>query len=98
MEKITNPNVKLLAKGESFIAKQMAAKAGELLPKHLANKESVLVVLEGECVLTLADTEHTLKQGDSFIVPPEIVHQIKVVKDFRAVHIMTNDIEFKFFK
>lgn len=95
--KVTNPKVKLLSKGEKFNAKQMEAKAGELLPKHLATIESVLIVLEGECVLTLAGTDHTLKPGDSFIVPSDIEHQIKAIKDFKAVHVMTNDIQFKFF-
>ena len=97
MKKITKPNVKLLSTGEKFNAKQMEAKAGELLPEHLASIESVLIVLEGQCVLTLAGKDHVLKQGDSFIVPPKIVHQIKAVTDFKAVHVMTNDIEFKFF-
>lgn len=97
MGTVTKPKVKLLTKGEKFEAKQMEAKAGDLLPKHLATIESVLIVLEGECVLTLSSTEHVLKQGDGFIVPPELEHQIKVIKDFKAVHVMTNDIEFKFF-
>src|SRR5690554_1362878 len=98
MQKVTKPTVRLLAQGEKFNAKQMQAKAGELLPKHTASIESVLIVLEGECVLTLDGIEHVLKQGDSFIVPSKILHQIQVVKDFRAVHVMTKDIEFEFFK
>ncbi|MDD2196556.1 MAG: cupin domain-containing protein [Bacteroidales bacterium] len=98
MEKVTKPKVRLLARGGKFVAKQMEANAGDLLPKHLANIESVLIVLEGECVLALSGTEHVLKQGDSFIVPPKIEHQIRVIEDFRAVHVMTNDIEFKFFE
>lgn len=98
MKTVTQPKVRLLARGELFEAKQMEAKSGELLPKHLATIESVLVVLEGVCVLTLGDDEHTLRQGDSFIVPSDIVHQIMVKEDFKAVHVMTKDIEFKFFK
>lgn len=97
MRKVTKPKVELLARGTQFHAKQMEAKSGELLPKHIATIESVLIVLEGECVLELEDKEHVLKRGDSFIVPPEIEHQISVVQDFKAVHVMTNDIKFKFF-
>lgn len=97
MKKITKPNVKLLATGEKFKAKQMGAMAGELLPKHFATIESVLIVLEGKCILTLAGTDYILRQGDSFIVPPEIEHQIRAIEDFKAVHVMTNDIQFKFF-
>ena len=98
MKMITKPNVKQLAKGEKFQTKQMEAKAGSLLPKHLATIESVLIVLEGECVLNLDGTDHSLSQGDSFIVPPKIIHQIRVISDFKAVHVMTNDIQFNFFE
>lgn len=98
MEKVTKPKIRLLATGEKFKAKQMEAKGGELLPKHIATIESVLVVLEGECVLNLAGTDHVLKQGDTFIVPPEIEHQIRAIEDFKAVHVMTKDIQFEFFK
>src|SRR5690606_38607608 len=83
MKKVTKPNVKLLAKGEKFNAKQMEAKAGELLPKHTASIESVLVVLEGECVLELDGTDNVLKPGDSFVVPPGIMHQIRAIDDFK---------------
>lgn len=98
MGKVVNPNVKLLAKGDMFSAKQMGAKAGELLPKHTASIESVVIMMEGECVINLDGIDYVLKQGDSFIVPPRVVHQIRAVDDFKAVHVMTNDIEFEFFK
>lgn len=98
MEKVTMPTIKLLTKGEKFNAKQMAAKAGALLPEHIASIESVVVMLEGECILSLSGTDHTLKPGDTFVVPAKIKHQIRAVSDFKAVHIMTNDIKFEFFK
>lgn len=97
MEKITKPTVKTLASGKELIAKQMQANAGELLPAHLASIESVLLVQEGECILKINDKENVLKQGDAFLVPPEIKHQIKANTDFKAVHFMPNDIKFKFF-
>src|SRR5690625_5963858 len=78
MEKVTNPTVKQLAQGKKFNAKQMSAKAGDLLPKHTASIESVLIIMEGECILSIDGTDHTLKQGDSFIVPSAIKHQIKL--------------------
>lgn len=94
---ITKPRIKLLASGNSFTAKQMEAKAGELLPKHVASLESVLTVTHGECVLAMAGTDHVLKQGDSFVVPPDIKHQIRAVQDLKAVHVMPNGITFEFF-
>lgn len=98
MKEVTKPNVKQMAKGKKFNAKQMSAKAGELLPQHLASIESVLVGIEGEFIIKIDGTDNNLKQGDTFIVPAEIKHQIEAVTDFKAIHIMTNDIEFEFFK
>ena len=97
MEKVTEPKVKTLASGNELIAKQMQANAGDLLPAHLASVESILFVQEGECVFKMNDKDTVLKQGESIVVPPEIKHQIKVNKDFKAVHFMPKDIKFKFF-
>lgn len=98
MEKITTPKVKTLATGDSLVAKQMQANAGELLPAHLANLESILFIHEGECIFKMNDTEQVLKKGDSIVVPPQVKHQIQARTDFKAVHLMPKEIEFKFFK
>lgn len=97
MEKITKPSVKILASGNKLVAKQMQANEGELMPAHLADVESILLVQEGECVFKMNDKDHLLKPGDAIIVPPEIRHQIKANKNFKAVHFMPIDIKFKFF-
>ena len=97
MEKVTQPKIKSIASGNNLIAKQMQAQAGDLLPKHLADKESILFVHEGECVLTIKGEDKVLKQGEGFIVPAEIKHQIKAIKDFKGVHFMPIDIKFEFF-
>ena len=97
MEEVSNPRIKVLASGTKLIAKQMEASAGELLPAHLANLESVLFVHQGACTITMNDQEFVLKQGDAMTIPPEIKHQIKVNEDFKAVHFMPAEIKFKFF-
>lgn len=97
MEKVTQPKVKLLTSGDKLMAKQMQANAGELLPAHLADVESILFIQEGECIFKMNDKEHVLKQGDAIVVPPEARHQIKASTDFKAVHFMPNEIKFKFF-
>lgn len=98
MDKVTNPTVKVLATGDTFVAKQMQGKAGYLLPKHLANVESVIFIHEGECILNINEEEKTLKPGDAIIIPPNIKHQFKGLTDFKGIHMMPKDIEFQFFK
>ncbi len=43
MEKVANPQVKMLVSDNSFTAKLMQANAGELLLEHLSSTESILV-------------------------------------------------------
>lgn len=95
--KVTKPIVKVLASGQELIAKQMKAKAGALLPKHLADVESIVLVQEGECILNMDGEEHLLKQGDAFIIPPQVKHQIRAKTDFKAAHFMPKEIKFEYF-
>lgn len=97
MEQTTKPKIKLIASGNDLVVKQMQAKAGDLLPKHLANMESILLVEEGECILTINNNENVLKQGDAFVVPADVKHQIRATTDFKGIHFMPNNIEFQFF-
>ena len=97
MENITKPKVKSIAAGKNLIAKQMQAKSGSLLPTHLADEESILFIHEGECVLTINDEAIVLGHGDGFVVPPDTKHQIKVVTDFKGLHIMPKSITFQYF-
>lgn len=98
MKKVTPPKVRTLATGKNLIAKQMQGKSGDLMPKHLANVESIVFVHEGECLFHMDGQATPLKSGDSLLVPPQAKHQIEVVSDFKGVHFMPKDIEFEFFK
>lgn len=97
MKEVTNPQVRLLASGDKLVAKEMRAREGDLLPEHIANLESILLIQEGECIFKMEGEEQLLKAGDSIIVPPEIRHQIRAKTDFKAVHFMPKEIKFKFF-
>ena len=98
MRAVTNPDVKVLAQGKSYVAKEMSARAGVLMPKHSATEESVLVIQEGSCVIHLEDSDQILNQGDVFIVPANVKHQVETTEDFKAVHVMPNRIQFEFYK
>ena len=98
MQNPTQPKVKVLATGTEFVAKEMRGNAGELLPKHFANTESILHILEGACILHINNEEHFLKKGDTFSIPAEAIHQIEVVEDYSAVHFMPKDIKFHFLR
>lgn len=97
MEKVTKPKVRVLASGTNLTAKQMQGNAGDLLPKHLANVESIMFIHEGECILKMNGEDKLLKPGDAMIIPAKIKHQFEAVTDFKGVHFMPKEIEFQFF-
>src|SRR5690606_13734484 len=97
MEKVTKPNVSNIAIGKNLVAKQMRAEAGALLPKHLADVESILFIHEGECNLNMDGEDIVLKKGEGYIIPANTKHQIKVITDFKGLHFMPAEIKFEFF-
>lgn len=97
MKKATPPRVSTLATGIKLIAKEMQAKAGDLLLEHSANQESIVFVHEGECSIAINGDHEHLKRGDAFIVPANVKHQISVIADFKGIHFMPLEIKFEFF-
>lgn len=93
-----NSNVIPLEKGAMFETKRMEAHSATILPRHKASIESVLVVVAGECILTLNGTDRILKQGDSAVIPADEWHQITAHPEFGAIHIMPMGIRFEFAK
>jgi len=97
MSKVIKPKVKELAKSGNLVVKQMEGREGFLLPKHLADVESVIFIHEGECILHINEEDKMLKAGDAFVIPPDAVHQFKGITDFKGIHIMPVNIRFQFF-
>lgn len=98
MEKAVIPNVTVLATGTDFATKQMQANAGEVMPLHLADQESMLFIYEGECILRINNKEIFLKSGEAATIPALVKHQIKAVSDYKGIHFMPKEIKFEFFK
>ncbi|MFA5574165.1 MAG: cupin domain-containing protein [Brumimicrobium sp.] len=98
MEKIVIPTVTELAKGERFVAKEMAAKADEIMPKHHANMESILFIYQGECIIKIEGKEIHLKSGEAVSIPALTKHQIKAITDYKGIHFMPQEVKFTFFK
>ena len=80
MEKVTKPIVRTLASGSELVMKQMQARAGDLLPKHLASLESLVFVHEGGGPAEIVGTEPALRFGSG----DEAVERICAVLDSEA--------------
>lgn len=85
-----------LQNGAVLMTKQMEGTEGTEFPKHTASLESALVLLEGSCSVIFPDATYDLQPGDTFIVPAAKVHQVVGTPDFKAVHVMPQDIRFDF--
>lgn len=83
-----NPKTQLLSEGEVFKNLKMTAASNTIGPKHVSLEESVLVILKGKAVLKFEHQEHTLKVGDTRIIPPNIEHHLEILEETEAVHIM----------
>ncbi len=65
-----------LGAAEVSVIRQRQA-AGGHNPDHSHDREEVLVVLDGEITLRLAGQSFALAPGDSAIIPPCTLHQIR---------------------
>lgn len=85
-----------LQDGAVLMTKRMEGTEGTEFPKHTASLESALVLMEGQCTVTFPDRSHTMKPGDTLVIPADEVHQVVGEPDFKAIHIMPKDIRFSF--
>lgn len=91
-----NYTVTPLEEGALFSTKRMEADSERLLPRHRASIESVLVVIDGACVVAMRGTDHMLERGDSLVIPADEWHQIRAHPEFKAIHVMPREIRFEF--
>lgn len=87
-----------MASGSRLVAKRMEPPAGALLPKHLADLESIVFVHEGECIMHTHKEAKPLQAGEAFAVPTPQQHPFQAVTDIRGIHIMPKEIQFTYFE
>ena len=68
---------------EEVTASLMSMGEGCLLPPHSAPGDALIIALEGEVELTCSNVVHTLRKGDSFIMPSGAIHRLKATKPYK---------------
>lgn len=96
MEVMNKPELTLLAKGDSMKTIQVEGLAGMIMPPHHSTKEAVVIVLEGQALLQMPESNHILKQGSFFIIPAGKEHNLRIQKNFKAIAIMAIDSKLNF--
>lgn len=96
MEVIDKPELAILQMGNSINVLQIEGKAGMRMPHHYCTEEAVIVVKEGQAMLTMPGRNQLLCQGDTFIIPAKKEHTLKIQKDFNALAIMAVESKINF--
>jgi len=73
-----------LAQGDSFQIVFFEVKAGRTIPPH-SHREQFGFLIKGSLTLTIGDTTHDLKTGDSYYIPAEVIHHGTFTSDTLAM-------------
>lgn len=98
MKTVSKPELTRLRTGETNKVLQVTGGAGNSMPLHRSTREAMVIVLEGNAVLTLDEKENLLEQGSSFIIPAGRNHTLAIKTNFKALVVMANDSEIEFVK
>lgn len=69
----------------------MAFDKGEGLNPHSAPGDALVIPLEGEATLTVADKTHEVKVGDQLVFPKNIEHSVRAKTKYKMLLVLTID-------
>ena len=95
---IEKPQLNPLFVGKQFKVIEITGSASADMPLHYCTSEAVVTTQKGEATLTIDGQQHTLKTGDSFLIPANKHHSLKVVEALKAVVVMAYDGAIEFTK
>lgn len=73
----------------------IAIDKGEGLKTHTAPGDAMVVALDGEAKITIADEEFILKEGETIVMPKDIPHAVYGTSPFKMLLILVKDAEAK---
>ncbi len=73
----------------------IAVDEGEGLKTHTAPGDAMVVALDGEAIITIADEEFIVKEGETIVLPKDIPHAVYGTIPFKFLLILVKDAEAK---
>ena len=64
---------------------------GEGLSEHTAPFDALVYVVDGEVEITIAKEVFQLKKGETIIMPADIPHALKAIKQFKMMLVMIKE-------
>lgn len=74
-----------LSQSSSVSLTLFAFEKGEGLSGHSAPGDALVQVLEGQASVTIDDTEYSLKEGESIVMPAGIPHALDATEKFKML-------------
>jgi len=78
---------KTLAIGDKGMMGEFTLDEGATLPAHSHPHEQIGYLVSGELLFTIGTGEYLAKPGDSWAIPGNVLHSVKVLKSSVAVEV-----------
>ena len=80
---------KTLVHGPHTLMAEFKLAQGAVVPPHRHPQEQTGYLLSGRLVLTIANVEHDLRPGDSWMIPGGVEHGARVPEDSVAIEVFS---------
>ncbi len=76
---------KSLVQHQTLTLTLFALDKGQQIARHTATGDALVQILEGEALITIDQTDYTVKKGESIVMPAEIPHALEAVEAFKML-------------
>lgn len=79
----------VLAIGEKSMVTKMNYKEGDYAPAHSHPNEQSGYVISGKYILIIGGSEELITAGDSYVIPGNVPHSVKVIEAGAIIDVFT---------
>jgi quercetin dioxygenase-like cupin family protein len=90
--------MKQLQTNEHFQVVKIELTAGANMKRHIATSDAYLIVEDGNALLIYAGETYELSKGETFLIPANEQHMLKIIDDFKAWIVLANGAQIKYFE
>lgn len=82
-------NRKVLAHDEGLMVCEFLLEKDHLLAKHSHPHKQITYVISGHLRYTVGDEVREVKDGDSVLIQPDVLHEVFVLEDTKVIDVFT---------
>ncbi len=90
--------MKQLEANEHFQVIKVELTAGANMKRHVTTSDAYLIVEDGDALLIYAGETYELGKGETFLIPANEQHMLKIINDFKAWIILGKGAQIKYFE